>query len=262
MPDMWHQLKRHPLPIQAHFRHSLVLTYALPKAYLEPLLEPGLTLDSYGNFGFLAIAMVQTERLRPVGTPAWLGQDFFLMGYRVFVRFTTAEGRRLRGLRILRSDTDKLRMTLGGNLLTHYHYHRSAVDFTAANGILDISVRTKGRVADLVVRADLSEGAGLPEGSPFSDVIEARQFAGPLPFTFDFERETNSLICIKGVRKKWHPRPVRVEVRQNTFLEQERFRGANPMLANAFYVNDIPYRWERGRRETLEHVRPARMEAA
>ena len=32
--------------------------------------------------GFLAIARVQTERLRPTGWPAFLGRDFFLSGYR------------------------------------------------------------------------------------------------------------------------------------------------------------------------------------
>jgi hypothetical protein len=41
---------------------------------------------------------------------------------------------------------------------------------------------------------------------------------------------------------------VAVDVRRNTFLEQEPFLGAGPILANAFYVHDVPYRWEQGRR--------------
>lgn len=108
---MLHLLKRHPLPVRAFFRHCLVLTYAFPERVLAPLLPPGLTLDSYlsddQRLGFLAIAMVQTEGLRPVGVPAALGQNFFLSGYRIFSRFRTAAGRSLRGLRILRSDTDR-----------------------------------------------------------------------------------------------------------------------------------------------------------
>jgi len=41
-----------------------------------------------------------------------------------------------------------------------------------------------------------------------------------------------------------------VEVLRNTFLEQEPFRQAKPILANAFHVQDVPYQWQRGRRLT------------
>jgi hypothetical protein len=64
-----HLLKRHPLPVKAFFRQSLVLTYAFPREVLEPLLAPGLTLDLYQDWGFLAIAVVQTEGLRPAFLP-------------------------------------------------------------------------------------------------------------------------------------------------------------------------------------------------
>jgi hypothetical protein len=30
-------------------------------------------------------------------------------------------------------------------------------------------------------------------------------------------------------------------------FEEESFRGAKPVLANAFSVEDVPYRWEKGR---------------
>jgi hypothetical protein len=96
---MFYQLKRHPIPVRAFFRHSLVLTYALPQEVLRPLLPPGLMLDTFGEFGFLAIAMVQTESLRPVFLPRALGRNFFLSGYRIFARFKTSAGRTLRGLK-------------------------------------------------------------------------------------------------------------------------------------------------------------------
>ena len=44
---MLQALRRHPLPMRTRFGHSLVLTYALPPAVLEPLLPPGLALDTY-----------------------------------------------------------------------------------------------------------------------------------------------------------------------------------------------------------------------
>lgn len=248
---MRHLLKRHPLPIQAFFRYSLVLTYAFPRRVLEPLLPPGLVLDAYEDFGFLAIALVQTEGLRPIGAPRILGRDFFLSGYRIFSRFTTREGRNLRGLRILRSDTDSRFMALSGNALTHYHYHLAQVFQRREASTLDISIRTPNSEADLQVRANLGVTGILPPGSPFPDLATARQFAGPLPFTFDYERQTQSIVVIKGIRKKWDPLPVQVEVVQNTFLEAEPFCRETPRLANAFYIADIPYRWEKGRVEPL-----------
>jgi hypothetical protein len=97
--------------------------------------------------------------------------------------------------------------------------------------------------------AHVTDGPGpLPDGSPFSNLTEARRFAGPLPYTFDYEEATDSIIGIRAIRQQWEPRPVAVDVRRNTFLEHEPFLGARPILANAFYVHDVPYRWEQGRR--------------
>src|SRR5437773_1999789 len=104
---MLKRLKRHPLPVRAHFGHSLVLTYAFPRDILEPMVPPGLELLTYKDLGFVAIAMVQTEKLHPAFLPKALGQDFFLSGYRIFTSFEASPGKRLRGLRIIRSDTDK-----------------------------------------------------------------------------------------------------------------------------------------------------------
>src|SRR5678815_190915 len=112
---MLHVLQRHPFAVEAFFQRSLVLTYAMPASMLAPLAGPGLELDAYGEWGFLAIAMVQTLNLRPRGFPTWLGRDFFLSGYRIFTRFVRPQKQTLRGLRILRSDTDRATMARMGN---------------------------------------------------------------------------------------------------------------------------------------------------
>ncbi|MBW8877165.1 MAG: DUF2071 domain-containing protein [Acidobacteria bacterium] len=248
---MLHLLKRHPFPVRAFFRHCLVLTYAFPERVLVPLLAPGLTLDTYQGLGFLAIALVQTEGLRPVGVPAALGQDFFLTGYRIFSRFRTAAGRSLRGLRILRSDTDRELMVLAGNALTHYHYVKCDAQVREEDGSLEVRIQTGGE-ADLHVIADLAgKPAPLPAGSPFPNLHAARKFAGPLPFTFDYEAETHSIVRIQGVRRQWNPEPVAVEVRTCTFLAHPPFARERPVLANAFHLQDVPYRWERGICEPL-----------
>jgi Uncharacterized conserved protein (COG2071) len=249
---MLHLLQRHALPIKAQLKASLVLAYALPAEILTPLLPPGLQLDTYGDYGFLAIALVETQGLRPAFLPSGLGVNFFLSGYRVFTRYQTSAGRNLRGLRILRSDTDSRFMQMFGNLLTHYGYERSQCRVRRNAGNYSIQVRTPNGCADLEVEADTSADAeSPPAGSPFPNFTEARKFAGPLPFTFDYERQTHSIIRVQGVRQEWNPRPVSVKVHRNAFLEQEGFRGAGAVLANAFYLEDVPYAWKPGIREVL-----------
>ncbi len=246
---MFHRLKRHPFAVSAHFDHCLVLAYALPRETLQPMLAPGLELDVYQNFGFVAVALVQTRALRPSFLPAALGQNFFLVGYRIFTRYQSRAGRNLRGLQILRSDTDKPLMKIAGNLFTHYNYQSARTRFELDDQTLEIETRATD--VHLSVVADLSQPAPLPNGSPFPDIATARRYAGPLPYTFDYERQTRSMILVKGVRKKWNPMPVEIEVRANTFFDDERFGGATPILANAFYLSDVPYRWEPGKRETV-----------
>jgi hypothetical protein len=169
----------------------------------------------------------------------------------VFTTFSRPDGRIVRGLRILRSDANRMRMVIGGNLLTHYHYHRCDATVEPAAGRLAISVRTRDGAGDLDLTADYDD-ATLPAGSPFSSVREARRFAGPLPFTFDYEPETHSIIAINATRTHWQPAPVGVEVRRMSFFDQPMFAGCTPVLASAFRMTDVDYRWHRGARFALD----------
>jgi hypothetical protein len=236
---MGYRLRRHPFDVSAHFRHSLVLAYALPASALEPLLPPTLQPDRHGDLGFVAAAFVQTERMRPSFLPSSLGLDFFLGGYRIFVRVRDRPS--LRGLYILRSDTDRRLLTLFGNLLTSYRYRTVDAGMRLEGETLWVEVRPGVSIA-----ADLSRRPGpLPTTSPFASVEEARRFAGPLPYTFHHEPETGRLLSVRGERSAWDPQPVPVDVQELAFISPERF-GAEPVLANAFYVADIDYRWRRG----------------
>jgi len=247
------RLKRHPFAIEAHFDSAIALTYAIPADVLESLLPPGLELETVGKEGFLAVALVRTRDLRPAGWPRAFGQDFFLAGYRIFTR-TRVHGKTMRGLRILRSDTDRTRMALGGNLLTHYNYHRCTPRIETDAGELHIVVTTPDGAGDLDVRAgsaDVWAGAASPDGvlppaSPFHSVREARRFAGPLSFTFDYETETGSIVAIEARRTNWKPMPIDVDVRRIAFFDQPVFAGCTPRLAAAFRVDDVDYRWNRG----------------
>lgn len=239
-------LAHHPFAVAARLSRTTVLTYAVPVAALRPLVPAVLSLDTLDDtWAFVAVAMVQTRQLRPKGVPAFLGQDFFLIGYRVFVRYTTAAGKRLRGLYILRSETDKRRMQWLGNLFTGYHYRTiDIVHQATANGL-----RFASEKARLRIRVELAAGgeAELPVGSPFASWARARRFAGPLPFTFSVDEANRQVVIVEGVREDWHPQPVRVLEAQVGLLDELGLPGVQ--LASAFTMTDIPYSWQKGRTE-------------
>lgn len=241
-------LKNHPFAVEAFFESSLVLTFAVAKEQLQNLIPECLELDIFDDkFAFVAAAMVQTKHLRPKGLPQFMGNNFFLIGYRVFVRYTTNEGKRIRGLYILKSETDKKKMEFFGNIFTHYNYTTTDITQTQNGNEREI----KSIKSDFSVKIEnTDEEIGLPENSPFADWKEARRFAGPLPFTFTYNADTKEVLIIEGVRQNWTPKPVKVVDYNFSFLSKLNLE--NPILANAFIINDIPYYWKKGRKEVWQ----------
>jgi len=238
-------LKNHPFAIEAFFESSIVLTFAVPKDQLKHLIPDCLELDTFNEkWAFLAVAMVQTKSLRPKGFPEFLGNDFFLIGYRVFVRFKTQEGKRLRGLYILKSETDKKKMEFFGNIFTHYNYSTTDIHCKNCNGMMEIGSYHSGFNLQI---ADLDENVLLPSASPFRDWKEARKFAGPLPFTFTCEQDSKKVLIIEGVRKEWKPAPVKVLSQHFSFIDSLKLEGVQ--LANAFIIRNLPYYWKKGKTE-------------
>lgn len=231
----------------AHFERVVAVSFAFPQDLLRPLVPRGLDLDIYEGLGFVTVALVWTRNLRPAGFPAFLGRDFFLAGYRVFTRMRDASGRNLRGLRILRSETDKRGMVFLGNLMTAYNYRQVDVqlDRNAAETRVRTSLRGGEMTLDIRFDAD-SPDATLPDGSPFADWRTARRFAGPMPFTFSPEPD-GRLVVIEGRRTDWVPRPVAVKDWSVGLFNEAPLNGATPVLANAFAVENIDYRWSKGR---------------
>src|SRR5688572_3964136 len=247
---MLERLKRHPFDVVAHFEDVLVLTYAVPAGELRPLLPRGLEVDTLDvgsdQVGFVAIAMVNVRGRRPAFLPRWLGQRFVLVGYRVFVRHRDATGRTRRGLRILESRTDRPLLVALGNLLTHYKYRRVKVDWTRTADRLNVRLTEPGGGVSLEVDAQLDVDAALPPSSPFRDWKEARRFAGPLPWTFDYDVTRHAVVMIEGKREGWAPRGVAAEVRFNRFFERAELAACDPVLASVFHVAGVDYRWRRG----------------
>ncbi|MEX0998289.1 MAG: DUF2071 domain-containing protein [Flavobacteriaceae bacterium] len=238
-------LKNHPFPVEAYFESSLVLTFAVPKEQLQSLIPECLQLDTFNDkWAFVAVAMVQTKNLRPKGFPKIMGNDFFLIGYRVFVRYTNKKGKRLRGLYILKSETNKKKMEIMGNIFTHYNYTTTDINQTAHTYTKEIK---SSKSNFKIIIDNLEDDVLLPKNSPFADWKEARRYAGPLPFTFTYNKETKEVLIIEGVRQNWKPSPIKVIDYNFEFLNTIKLE--NPLLANAFIIRNIPYYWKKGRIE-------------
>lgn len=238
-------LKNHPFGVEAHFENSTVLTFAVPKAQVIDLIPECLELDLFQDkWAFIAMAMVQTKELRPKGFPKFMGNSFFLTGYRVFVRYTNAKGKRLRGLYILKSETNKKKMAFMGNIFTHYKYTTTDIHQTKKEDVVEItSEKSKFKIKMNVSERNIE----LPEFSPFESWKEARRFAGPLPFTFTYNEEAKEVLIIEGVRQNWKPKPIEVNDYNIQFLSDFKF--INCVLANAFVIEDVPYYWKKGKIE-------------
>mgnify|MGYP000892049856 CR=1 FL=1 len=238
-------LKNHPFAVQAFFKTSVVLTYSAPATELQKLIPECLTLDTFGNNAFVAVAMVQTRNLRPRGFPEFMGNNFFLAGYRIFVRYQNLKGKKLRGLYILKSLTDKKKMEVLGNTFTHYNYSQTDIVVEEVGGCQHFF--SAGSGIDVYVEEG-TENTLLPAGSPFPGWKEARRFAGPLPYTFTFNEQKKEVLIIEGVRENWTPQPLLVN--QAKVSMPEVLKNTHLQLANAFIVKNIPYCWKKGVKET------------
>ena len=239
------KLKNHPFAVEAFFEKSIILTYAFPKKTLEKLIPKCVELDTFQDkFAFIAVALVQTKNLRPKGLPAFMGNNFTLIGFRIFVRYTNSKGRKLRGLYILKSETDKKKMEFFGNIFTHYNYGTTDLSIKKSGEEFHVNSKKSNIKIELIQKGIDSV---LPENSPFKDWKEARRFAGPMPFTFTFDESKNEVLIIEGVRSNWKPEPLEIVSESVVFFEEKNLKGGIP--ANAFIVENIPYYWKKGRIE-------------
>jgi len=237
-------LKNHPFAVETTFETSVVLTYAVRKSELEPLIPSCLQLDSYdGQWGFVAVALVACKNLRPKGFPEFMGDDFILAGYRVFVKYVNAKGKVFRGLYIIKSETNKPKMSFFGNIFTHYNYTTTDIAFNTDGEATHIFSQKSG----IDIKIAKLENVQLPKDSPFPDWATARKFAGPLPFTFTCNEQRREILIIEGVRQNWTPKPIEIESAKIGYLGQLGFKDI--VAANAFIIENIPYYWKKGRLE-------------
>ena len=174
-----------------------------------------------------------------------MGQNFILTGYRVFVCYTTSAGKRLRGLYILGSETNQKKMAFFGNIFTHYQYKTTDIALSKKDDHLFVH----SKKSNIQIEVGLnSETVQLPQNSPFKTWKEARRFAGALPFTFSYNQAKEEVLIIEGVRQNWTPRPVKVIKAEIGFIAALPFNYC--VLANAFHLENIPYHWKKGTRDS------------
>jgi len=157
-------------------------------------------------------------------------------------------GKNLRGLFIIKSETDKKKMELLGNFFTHYNYSTTDIQksFNNNNTIIK-SIKSNFKI-ELDTKNDQVD---LPQNSPFTDWKEARKFAGPLPFTFTYDNNSKKVLIIEGVRQNWTPIPLKVIDYNFKFLDSLNIKSI--ILANAFIINNIPYYWKKGKIENWKN---------
>ena len=236
-------LRHHPFAVEAFFNNSTILTFAVAKEELEKYVPKPLRLDLFDDkWAFLTIAMVDTKNLRPKGFFKFLGQDFFLIGYRIFVRYQTSAGKNLRGLYIIKSETNKLSMEFFGNLFTRYAYTTTDIEHKIEGKTVEI--KSKKSKFDLKFSRLAENEVLLPESSVFPSWKEARRFVGPLPFTFEIVNKNKEVLIIEGVRQNWIASPI--QVISANFDVLDSFAFDNIHLSNAFEIRNVPYSWKKG----------------
>ena len=68
-----------------------------------------------------------------------------------------------------------------------------------------------------------------------------------MPFTFSYDPTSQDVVIVEGIRNSWTPDPLTIIKSEIPFIDQLGLN--NLVLANAFSVQNIPYKWKRGKVE-------------
>lgn len=238
--------------MSTRFRDATVVTFAFPASVVRRLVPSQLRLEVRDGLGFVAVALVDMDGLRPSRLPERVGSDAVFVGYRVFVRAVLEDGRVRRGLKVIRTDVDRVHLLVGTRLLTRYDVGLVAASWERHGDDQRVRVRSRWRGSDLEVATRRDRPPSPPAGSPFDRWEDAAPFSGPLPWTFADTGQADTVVAVKGVRSTWDPQPVTVLSHHIALFEQPPFAGSDPIVAAAFHVADVDYRWRAGDLEAVQ----------
>ena len=231
-----------PFPVKAWFDFFVVLFFSIDKDNTIKLIPSPLELDLHNGKALFAVAIVKTKKFRPAFLPSWLGMDFNLVGYRFLTTWQKTEDKKLRGLKIIMSQTNQKFMKFAGDKITQYNFNYNPIKITTKNEFVFI----EGNGIDIKLKMhDDTTNIELPNNSIFENWQCARKFAGPLLYTFDVNELKKQLTITEGTRNNWTPKPVEVLSFDIDFLKQAPIASLNLTLGAAFMVKDIPYNWKK-----------------
>jgi hypothetical protein len=240
-----------PFPVKAWFDFFVVLFFSIDKNEAAKRIPFPLQLDLHNEKALLAVAAVQTKNFRPAFLPSFMGRNFNLVGYRFLTTYERQNGDTIRGLKIIRSQTNQSLMKFWGDRFTQYKFEYNPLEFNLGEN--EVRLTGEGINIELRKHAD-PQSTPLPAGSCFADWKYARKYAGPLLYTFETNETTKTISITEGTRKNWQPKPIETVRCEIDFLRSPEISSLNPVLSAAYMVQNIPYDWKKAVIENYSHV--------
>ncbi len=233
---------KHAVPLSTMFRRCVLVNFAVDPRVMRTQLPEGIEPDEYAGASFLSIVIAQMERMRPAGTPPWLGIDYNQVVYRVVVKVGEE-----RGVFFWRSDADNLAMCLAGNVMSFFRFHPCRLDISESDGTLRVTLRSSAPSANIDALFDLAGSREtLPSTSRFPDLTSAREFLVELYSAFARPRLDAPPTRVTIRRGRWGVRVVDDVVARYPLLQGGPvFDRTNARFDSAFFARDVPYQWNR-----------------
>ncbi len=227
-----------PIPMEARIRECWMLAYRVPVDAVVSRVPSPFRLVTRDGFAFLNVVIAGMEAMRPEGLPAFVGMDYWHVGYRLQVQADTVEGPK-EGLYFLRSECDARLLGWAGNLLTQFRFHPASLRLDRGE-ILDVKVESRGGGGQ--VRLDLQRPFERPADSIFATREEAESVLryNPLGLAVADARRVALLDIEHG---PWSLRSI--DVVSHDFAFVRAIPGAT--LEAAFALGAIDYHFQRGR---------------
>ena len=225
------------LAIASTFVTNSILLYSCEPSDLEPLLCPGLEVDAIGGRGHVAVAFVDQRDFRPRGFPRWLGRDFFMVEYLVFVTYASSDGRRMRGLYLLQSDTPSVLACIGSRIFSHYRFRHIDLRVSEADGSRQFQSTQAG--IDVTVSLEPPPDRTLGEWFHFDELSKPRSF------NFQHLSRSDAMLVIRGVLKGWNPQPTTVLNAELDWVTESGIEFDGP--PRSLQVEDVAYLWRNSR---------------
>ncbi|HYM60925.1 MAG TPA: DUF2071 domain-containing protein [Thermoanaerobaculia bacterium] len=232
--------RRNPLTMVATIDRCWWLTYHTPAPVAARFVPSPLELVTHNGFAFWNIVVARLRSMRPKGIPEPLGIDYWHIGYRLLVRLHTG-AEQLEGLHFVRSECDRMLLTMAGNLLTDFRFHTAQIDVAESGDHVFVRV---GSAQGAGTQADFVRGAQapLPSDSAFGSLAEAEARLRYTPRAISVRNGVANILDVARDESQWRTSPVTIEhARWRFFGDVE----ARPELA--FEIAPMEYQWNRGR---------------